>query len=131
MGSAAGRRCPRPARARTKRSGAGAAARWCETWRGSCGSSASVGARTFYVGGRGIRMMCQPDRAKKSHWRTREGAPMPDMLVKLYELPPVQAEIESFRRRGIVVRRARPYEITPVRQFVEKHFALTWADETS
>ena len=56
---------------------------------------------------------------------------MPDMLVKLYELPPVEASIQSFRNQGIVVRRARPYEITPVRAFVEKHFALTWADEVS
>lgn len=54
---------------------------------------------------------------------------MADMLVKLYELPSVEAEIESFRRRGIVIRRARPFEITPVRAFVEKHFATTWADE--
>ena len=54
---------------------------------------------------------------------------MPDMLVKLYELPPVEAEIVSFRQRGIVVRRARPFEITPVRSFVEKNFAVTWADE--
>ena len=54
---------------------------------------------------------------------------MPDMLVKLYELPPVEPLIQSFRKQGVVVRRARPFEITPVRAFVEKHFALTWADE--
>jgi predicted N-acetyltransferase YhbS len=56
---------------------------------------------------------------------------MPDMLVKLYTLPAAEPLIELLRGRGIVVRRARPYEITPVRQFVEKHFALTWADEIS
>ena len=54
---------------------------------------------------------------------------MPDMLVKLYELPPVEPLIASARRQRIVVRRARPFEITPVRAFVEKHFAVTWADE--
>jgi predicted N-acetyltransferase YhbS len=54
---------------------------------------------------------------------------MPDMLVKLYTLPPVEAQIQSLRQRGIIVRRARPFEITPVRTFVEKHFAAVWADE--
>ena len=54
---------------------------------------------------------------------------MPDMLVKLYELPPVEPLIAAARRDGIVVRRARPFEITPVRAFVERHFALAWADE--
>ena len=56
---------------------------------------------------------------------------MPDMLVKLYELPPVEPLIQSLRRQEIVVRRARPFEITPVRAFVEKHFALAWGDEIS
>jgi hypothetical protein len=54
---------------------------------------------------------------------------MPDMLVKLYDLPPVEPLIEICRQQAIIVRRARPYEITPVRAFVEKHFAVTWADE--
>jgi predicted N-acetyltransferase YhbS len=53
------------------------------------------------------------------------------MLVKLYELPPVEPLIQSFRKQEMVVRRARPFEITPVRAFVEKHFALAWADEIS
>jgi predicted N-acetyltransferase YhbS len=54
---------------------------------------------------------------------------MPDMLVKLYTLPPIEPHIESMRQRGIVIRRARPYEITPVRAFVETNFAQAWADE--
>ena len=54
---------------------------------------------------------------------------MPDMLVKLYALPPVEPLVDLMRGRGIVVRRARPFEITPVRQFVERHFAVAWADE--
>ena len=33
--------------------------------------------------------------------------------------------------RGILVRRAQPFEITPVRSIVEKHFSLAWADEIS
>lgn len=56
---------------------------------------------------------------------------MPDMLVKLYTLPPLEPMIQSFRQRGIVVRRARPFEITPVREFVAGNFALVWADEIS
>lgn len=56
---------------------------------------------------------------------------MPDMLVQLYTLPPVEPLLQSFRQRGIVVRRARAHEITPVRSFVEKNFALVWADEIS
>jgi GNAT superfamily N-acetyltransferase len=54
---------------------------------------------------------------------------MPDMLVTLYALPPVEPLVDLLRGRGIVVRRARPFETTPVRQFVERHFAVSWADE--
>ena len=54
---------------------------------------------------------------------------MPDMLVKLYTLPSLEAQIQTLRQRGIIVRRARPFEITAVRTFVEKHFAVVWADE--
>lgn len=50
---------------------------------------------------------------------------MPDMLVKLYDLPPLHA-ID-----GVTVRRARPYEITRVAEFVTAHFAQSWADEIS
>jgi len=54
---------------------------------------------------------------------------MPDMLVKLYTLPPLEPYVQAMRQRGIIIRPARPYEITPVRAFVERHFATTWADE--
>lgn len=50
---------------------------------------------------------------------------MPDMLVKLYDLPPLEAIA------GVTVRRARPYEITRVAEFVTAHFATSWADEIS
>jgi predicted N-acetyltransferase YhbS len=56
---------------------------------------------------------------------------MPDMLVKLYTLPPMDPLIQSYRERGIIVRRARPFEFSPVREFVQQHFALVWADEIS
>jgi len=54
---------------------------------------------------------------------------MPDMLVKLYELPELHPLLDKLERQGIVVRRAYPYELTPVRQFVARHFSQGWADE--
>ena len=56
---------------------------------------------------------------------------MPDMLVNLLKLPPVEPLAASLRAGGVVIRRAQPYEMTPVRRFVEEHFSLTWADEIS
>ncbi len=56
---------------------------------------------------------------------------MPDMLVNLLRLPPVGAELEELRGRGLVVRRARPWELTAVREFVAGQFSLAWADEIS
>jgi GNAT superfamily N-acetyltransferase len=32
---------------------------------------------------------------------------------------------------GIIIRRAQPFEITPVRSFIEKTFSVAWADEIS
>lgn len=56
---------------------------------------------------------------------------MPDMLVNLLQLPPpVSATLEMGKRR-IVIRRAQPFEITPVRSFVGKDFSVAWADEVS
>lgn len=54
-----------------------------------------------------------------------------DMLVNLLKLPPLDPVIEGMRRASVVVRRAAPYEITPVRRFVERHFSAAWADEIS
>lgn len=55
---------------------------------------------------------------------------MPDMLVKLYELPPVAPEAELLRSHGISCRRAESYERTAVLAFVENHFPY-WRDEAS
>jgi predicted N-acetyltransferase YhbS len=52
---------------------------------------------------------------------------MPDMLVNLLALPSLQ----SLSDNGVTIRRARPFEITPVRQFIEKNFSVAWADEVS
>ena len=56
---------------------------------------------------------------------------MPDMLVNLLRLPPRDDGAEALRRAGLLVRRARPWELTPVREFVARHFGAAWADEIS
>jgi GNAT superfamily N-acetyltransferase len=52
---------------------------------------------------------------------------MPDLLVNLLKLPPP----ETAEARGFNVRRAQPFELTPVRQFVAENFSTAWADEVS
>lgn len=54
---------------------------------------------------------------------------MPDMLVHLLKLPPVDPLIAHLRDSGVVIRRAHPFEITPIRHFIETHFSVGWADE--
>ena len=56
---------------------------------------------------------------------------MPDMLVNLLRLPPHDSALDELRRAGVVVRRAQPWELTPVREFVACHFNEAWADEIS
>jgi len=56
---------------------------------------------------------------------------MPDMLVSLLDLPPAEPLIAELRKQEIIIRRAYPFEITPVRAFVEHHFGVGWADEIS
>jgi predicted N-acetyltransferase YhbS len=53
------------------------------------------------------------------------------MLVNLLRLPPIEAALEESRGRGLLVRRARPWELTPVREFVKENFSRAWADEIS
>jgi len=56
---------------------------------------------------------------------------MPDMLVNLLDLPPLEPQIERMAKGGITLRRAQPFEITQVRSFVEENFSVAWADEIS
>jgi len=56
---------------------------------------------------------------------------VPDMLVNLLRLPPVEPALEELRAAGLVVRRARPWELTQVRGFVRDNFGEAWADEVS
>lgn len=55
---------------------------------------------------------------------------MPDLLVNLLQLPPLQS-VDELSALGIIIRRAQPFEITPVRQFIEENFSVAWADEIS
>jgi predicted N-acetyltransferase YhbS len=54
---------------------------------------------------------------------------MPDMLVNLLRLAPLEPVLNELRQTGVVVRRAEPYEITVVRDFVLANFQAGWADE--
>lgn len=53
---------------------------------------------------------------------------VPDMLVKLYELPPAAPEAASLRDKGIVCRRAESFERSAMRSFVKATFPH-WPDE--
>ena len=52
---------------------------------------------------------------------------MPDLLVNLLKLP----LLESPHDTAVNIRRAQPFELTPVREFIEKNFSVAWADEIS
>ena len=52
---------------------------------------------------------------------------MPDLLVNLLKLPERQALTEL----GVSVRRAQPFELSPVREFIRSNFSHAWADEVS
>ena len=56
---------------------------------------------------------------------------MPDLLVNLLKLPPLEPALEEVERAHNLVRRAQPFEMSKVREFVEKNFSLAWADEIS
>jgi len=56
---------------------------------------------------------------------------MPDLLVNLLKLESPQTAIDLLAESAVIVRRAQPFEITPVRQVIEKNFSIAWADEIS
>ena len=56
---------------------------------------------------------------------------MPDMLVNLLKLAPLEPVLSRLRQGGTIIRRAQPHEMTPVRDFVLKSFEAGWADEIS
>src|SRR5215831_13799197 len=52
---------------------------------------------------------------------------MPDLLVNLLKL----SAREGFAEKGVTIRRAQPFEITPVCEFIRQNFSVAWADEVS
>src|ERR1051325_338652 len=56
---------------------------------------------------------------------------MPDLLVNLLKLPPLQPLADDLSAKGINIRRAQPFEISAVRNFIEKNFSVAWCDEIS
>src|SRR5437763_15871043 len=52
---------------------------------------------------------------------------MPDLLVNLLKLP----SLDRLNDEGINIRRPQAFEISPVREFIEKNFSIAWADEIS
>ncbi len=54
---------------------------------------------------------------------------MPDMLVKLYELPDSRDVMERQSRAGVSIRRALPPERHRVLPWIHKHFSAGWKSE--
>lgn len=54
---------------------------------------------------------------------------MPDMLVKLYELPPVEPHLEKLRALNIEIRRPIGPENYAVINWIRDHFGPGWAGE--
>jgi predicted N-acetyltransferase YhbS len=56
---------------------------------------------------------------------------MADMIVNLLNVPPGEPLMEQLRTESVIIRRAQPFELTNVRQFISENFSLAWADEAS
>ena len=56
---------------------------------------------------------------------------MPDLLVNLLKLPPLDPYLNELQSSGILIRRAQPFELSAVRQFIQQNFSAAWADEVS
>jgi predicted acetyltransferase len=54
-----------------------------------------------------------------------------DLLVRLYDLPIRNQDINSPNAPGVKVRRARSFEKTPVVSWVKRYFGTSWGDECS
>ncbi len=52
---------------------------------------------------------------------------MPDMLVKLYELPPLQPAIDAISAHGVTMRRAIAPEKHIILAWIRQHFSEFWA----
>ena len=56
---------------------------------------------------------------------------MPDLLVNLLKLPALDPLLTEQEEDGVNIRRAQPFELTRVREFIELEFSVAWADEVS
>ena len=56
---------------------------------------------------------------------------MPDLLVNLLNLPGLDPVVQPLANQGITIRRARTFELSLVRSFIEDNFTRAWADEVS
>ena len=54
---------------------------------------------------------------------------MPDMLVKLYDLPNAGVILDQLKDAGINVRHAMPYEKQQVLEWIKAQFGPAWASE--
>jgi len=50
-----------------------------------------------------------------------------DLLVRLYDLPPLAAVVDALDRQGIAVRRALAHERPQVAAFAREHGSEGWA----
>ena len=56
---------------------------------------------------------------------------MPDLLVNLLGLPRLEPLLQKLDGSGVLIRRAQPFELTIVRNFITSEFSVAWADEVS
>jgi predicted N-acetyltransferase YhbS len=54
---------------------------------------------------------------------------MPDMLVRLYDLPDPEEHYRRAREAGASIRRAEPWDRFALRSFIEANFWVAWAPE--
>ena len=54
---------------------------------------------------------------------------MGDLLVRLYDLPPLQSRLDAHKREGIILRAALPPERHVVISWISTHFPGGWASE--
>ena len=54
---------------------------------------------------------------------------MSDLLVRLYDLPPLEPALERVRAAGLCVRRADPWDRRKVVEFTSREFSENWGDE--
>ncbi len=56
---------------------------------------------------------------------------MPDLLVNLLKLPPLEPLVAELEKQSVTIRRAQPFEISALRTFIQNEFSVSWADEVS